>query len=212
MEYNLKLNEAGLIPVIVTDAKTGEVLMLAWMNKEALDKTVETKKAHYYSRSRQAIWMKGETSGNVQTVVSIKKDCDGDTLLMAVEQEGAACHTGERSCFYSDLFDENTKTESSELYGAAVLKEVYRVVTDRKKNPKEGSYTNYLFDKGIDKILKKVGEEASEVIIKTVEIKGAAPKVPPGTYTPTRLTGVINCPKRVPFLSVVNQEFLFCFS
>ncbi|NLY98486.1 MAG: bifunctional phosphoribosyl-AMP cyclohydrolase/phosphoribosyl-ATP diphosphatase HisIE [Clostridiaceae bacterium] len=165
MEYNLKLNEAGLIPVIVTDAKTGEVLMLAWMNKEALDKTVETKKAHYYSRSRQAIWMKGETSGNVQTVVSIKKDCDGDTLLMAVEQEGAACHTGERSCFYSDLFDENTKTESSELYGAAVLKEVYRVVTDRKKNPKEGSYTNYLFDKGIDKILKKVGEEASEVII-----------------------------------------------
>jgi phosphoribosyl-ATP pyrophosphohydrolase/phosphoribosyl-AMP cyclohydrolase len=109
--------------------------------------------------------MKGETSGNVQTVVSIKKDCDGDTLLMAVEQEGAACHTGERSCFYSDLFDENTKTESSELYGAAVLKEVYRVVTDRKKNPKEGSYTNYLFDKGIDKILKKVGEEASEVII-----------------------------------------------
>ena len=138
MEYNLKLNEAGLIPVIVTDAKTGEVLMLAWMNKEALDKTVETKKAHYYSRSRQAIWMKGETSGNVQTVVSIKKDCDGDTLLMAVEQEGAACHTGERSCFYSDLFDENTKTESSELYGAAVLKEVYRVVTDRKKNPKEG--------------------------------------------------------------------------
>ena len=122
MEYNLKLNEAGLIPVIVTDAKTGEVLMLAWMNKEALDKTVETKKAHYYSRSRQAIWMKGETSGNVQTVVSIKKDCDGDTLLMAVEQEGAACHTGERSCFYSDLFDENTKTESSELYGAAVLK------------------------------------------------------------------------------------------
>ncbi|HBN83097.1 MAG TPA: bifunctional phosphoribosyl-AMP cyclohydrolase/phosphoribosyl-ATP diphosphatase [Clostridiales bacterium] len=165
MNYNLKFDEKGLIPVIVSDAQTNEVLMMAWMNQEALDRTLETKKAHYYSRSRQALWMKGETSGNVQSVVSIKKDCDCDTLLMAVEQTGNACHTGQRSCFYTDLTEENTEVDTSDLYGATVLKEVYQVVTDRRINPKEGSYTNYLFDKGIDKILKKVGEEAAEVII-----------------------------------------------
>lgn len=165
MEYNLKFDEKGLIPVIVSDAQTNEVLMMAWMDKEALDKTIETKKAHYYSRSRQALWMKGETSGNVQTVVSIKKDCDGDTLLLAVDQKGCACHTGNKSCFYTDIMEENACRESSNLYGASILKELYNVVTDRRDNPKEGSYTNYLFEKGIDKILKKVGEEAAEVII-----------------------------------------------
>lgn len=165
MEYNLKFDEKGLIPVIVSDAQTNEVLMMAWMNKEALNKTVETKKAHYYSRSRKALWMKGETSGNVQTVVAIKKDCDGDTLLMSVAQKGDACHTGQHSCFHTDLTEIITDGDSLDLYGAAVLKEVYQIVSDRRINPKEGSYTNYLFDKGIDKILKKVGEEAAEVII-----------------------------------------------
>jgi phosphoribosyl-ATP pyrophosphohydrolase/phosphoribosyl-AMP cyclohydrolase len=165
MDYNLKFDEKGLIPVIVSDVNTNEVLMMAWMNKEALDKTLETKKAHYFSRSRQALWMKGETSGNVQTVVSIKKDCDGDALLMAVEQSGVACHTGHRTCFFSELSEEIEQSAPSDLYGAAVLKEVYQVVTDRRIHPKEGSYTNYLFDKGIDKILKKVGEETAEVII-----------------------------------------------
>ncbi len=166
MEFNIKFDDKGLIPVIVTDNKNAQVLMMAWMNNEALKLTIDTKRAHYYSRSRKAVWMKGETSGNVQTVVSIKKDCDGDTLLMEVIQEGPACHTGNRSCFYSDLLmNDGVLDQNIDLYGAAVLKELYNVVCDRKNNPKEGSYTNYLFDKGIDKILKKVGEETAEVII-----------------------------------------------
>lgn len=169
MEYNVKFNEKGLIPVIVTDYDDNKVLMMAWMNKEALDMTIKTKKAHYFSRSRQALWMKGESSGNIQEVVSVKKDCDSDTLLMQVKQTGVACHTGNDTCFYTDLLSEpdqgKTNNQESELYGATILKELYNVVINRKDNPKEGSYTNYLFDKGIDKILKKVGEEASEVII-----------------------------------------------
>lgn len=164
----LKFNESGLIPAIAQDSATGEVLMLAWMNREALEKSLETKKVHYWSRSRQSLWLKGETSGHFQILKSIRLDCDGDTLLLEIEQTGAACHTGNRSCFYREIADKDIKEVSAAPAvedKSAVMKEVFDVVTDRLANPKEGSYTNYLFDKGLDKILKKVGEEAAEVII-----------------------------------------------
>jgi phosphoribosyl-ATP pyrophosphohydrolase/phosphoribosyl-AMP cyclohydrolase len=153
----------GLIPAIAQDAETGEVLMLAWMNREALGKTIETGLAHYYSRSRSRLWLKGETSGHFQRVREIRRDCDDDALLMLVDQTGAACHTGNRSCFYRDLAGgaAPTKEESA----GDILAELQSVIEDRRKNPLEGSYTNYLFDKGIDKMLKKVGEESAEIII-----------------------------------------------
>lgn len=147
----------GLVPVIVTDYQTGQVLMLAYMNEEAYHLTLETKQMHYWSRSRQEIWHKGATSGHYQYVKSIKTDCDCDTLLVAVKQEGAACHTGAYSCF-SMIFCDDRKDKD-------MLETLYKEAIDRKENPKEGSYTNYLFDKGLDKILKKVGEEATEVVI-----------------------------------------------
>lgn len=156
-----KLNSDGLIPVIVQDYKTDEVLMLAYMNEEAYTLTVETGRMTYFSRSRNEIWVKGLTSGHYQYVRSIEADCDRDTLLAKVKQVGAACHTGARSCFYTNLF----KTEYAETNPLKVFNEVMSVIEDRRVNPKEGSYTNYLFDKGIDKILKKVGEEATEIII-----------------------------------------------
>lgn len=176
MESNLKdvkYNSHGLVPVIAQDHKTGEVLMMAYMNEEAVEKTIETGKMHYFSRSRQKLWLKGETSGHFQNVKSIRIDCDNDSLLAMVEQVEAACHTGHYSCFYRELqeggLNEFSKKVFDEtlVYGdkSKILKEVYNVILDRKKNPKEGSYTNYLFDKGVDKILKKVGEETSEVII-----------------------------------------------
>ena len=161
---NLKYDDNGLIPAIAQEYKTGEVLMLAYMNKESLKLTVETGKVHYFSRSRQKLWLKGETSGNFQALKSISYDCDGDTLLLKVDQTGPACHTGSKNCFFNtpvDLKEEETEIETNE----DIIREIYNVVNDRKINPKEGSYTNYLFDKGLDKILKKVGEEASEVII-----------------------------------------------
>lgn len=161
----LKFNENGLIPAIAQDCSTGEVLMMAWMNEEALEKTLETKKVHYWSRSRNKLWLKGETSGHFQALKSIRLDCDGDTLLLEVEQTGAACHTGKRSCFYREMVDRDIREADAPVNKAAILKEVFDVVTDRLANPKEGSYTNYLFTKGLDKILKKVGEESAEVII-----------------------------------------------
>lgn len=161
---NLKTNEQGLVPVVTQDALSNEVLMVAYMNEEAYDKTLETKKAHYYSRSRQQLWLKGETSGHFQKVQSILVDCDEDTLILKVIQEGAACHTGNFSCFYREI-QNSDDLATVEAITSRVLEEVYQVVVDRKQNPKEGSYTNYLFDKGIDKILKKVGEETAEVII-----------------------------------------------
>lgn len=161
---NLKTNEQGLVPVVAQDALTNEVLMVAYMNEEAYNKTLETKKAHYYSRSRQQLWFKGETSGHVQHVQSVLVDCDEDTLILKVRQEGAACHTGNFSCFYREILSADD-LNTVEAITSRVLEEVYQVVIDRKVNPKEGSYTNYLFDKGIDKILKKVGEETAEVII-----------------------------------------------
>ena len=156
-----KLNEAGLIPVVVQDYKTSEVLMVAYMNEEAFHKTVETGRMTYYSRSRQSLWLKGETSGHYQYVKSMSIDCDKDTILAKVLQIGAACHTGNRSCFFQELY----KKEYDDTNPLTVLSDVYNIILDRKQNPKEGSYTNYLFDKGIDKILKKCGEEAAEIII-----------------------------------------------
>ena len=158
---DLKKNSDGMVPVVVQDYRNNEVLMLAYMNEEAFNKTVETGIMTYFSRSRQELWIKGETSGHYQYVKELIADCDNDTLLAKVEQIGAACHTGNRSCFFNEML----KHEYDEKNAYAVLKGLYDVVVDRKKNPKEGSYTNYLFDKGIDKILKKCGEEATEITI-----------------------------------------------
>lgn len=156
-----KLNSDGLIPVIVQDYRTNEVLMMAYMNEEAFDHTVKTGRMTYYSRSRQCQWVKGETSGHFQYVKSIAVDCDKDTLLAKVDQVGAACHTGNRSCFYTSIVGADYDAKNP----LQVFESVYDTIKDRKVNPKEGSYTNYLFEKGIDKILKKVGEEATEIVI-----------------------------------------------
>ena len=156
-----KLNSDGLIPVIVQDYKTNEVLMMAYMNAEAFDNTVKTGRMTYYSRSRQCQWVKGETSGHFQYVKSLAVDCDKDTLLAKVEQIGAACHTGNRSCFYTTIVGADYDAKNP----LQVFESVYNTILDRRENPKEGSYTNYLFEKGIDKILKKVGEEATEIVI-----------------------------------------------
>ena len=156
-----KLNSDGMIPVITQDYKTNEVLMLAYMTKESFEKTLETGKMTYFSRSRQELWTKGDTSGHYQYVKSLSIDCDKDTILAKVSQIGAACHTGNRSCFYTDM----GKEEYNEKNPLEVFENEYNLILDRKLHPKEGSYTNYLFDKGIDKILKKVGEEATEIVI-----------------------------------------------
>ncbi len=156
-----KTNEAGLIPVVTQDYKTGEVLMVAYMNEEAFLKTIETGKMTYWSRSRNELWLKGETSGHFQYVKHLMVDCDRDTILAKVKQLGVACHTGNPTCFYTDL----VKRGTTQVNPLTVLNDVYGIIKDRKENPKEGSYTNYLFDKGIDKILKKCGEEATEIVI-----------------------------------------------
>lgn len=162
MEFSqFKTNEQGLIPVIVQHYKTREVLMLAYMNEESFDQTIKTGKMTYFSRSRQKLWVKGETSGHFQYVKSLTIDCDYDTLLAKVAQVGAACHTGNPTCFFQHL----AGTEYNEANPLEVFEIIYNTVVDRKENPKEGSYTNYLFDKGIDKILKKIGEEATEIVI-----------------------------------------------
>ena len=157
-----KLNHDGLLPVIVQDYKTDEVLMMAYMNKEAYEKTLESGLMTYFSRSRQSLWIKGETSGHYQHVQSLTIDCDMDTMLAKVIQTGVACHTGNKTCFFQTVMEKEMKTEDNPL---RVFEDVYSVIQDRKVNPKEGSYTNYLFDKGVDKILKKVGEEATEIVI-----------------------------------------------
>ena len=156
-----KLNSDGLIPVIVQDYKTNEVLMMAYMNEEAFDHTVKTGRMTYYSRSRQCQWVKGETSGHFQYVKSLSIDCDKDTLLAKVEQIGAACHTGNRSCFYTTIVGADYDAKNP----LQVFESVYNTIVVRREHPKEGSYTFYLFEKGIDKILKKVGEEATEIVI-----------------------------------------------
>lgn len=157
----IKKDAAGLLTVVVQDYRTNDVLMVAWMNEEAFRKTLETGRMTYWSRSRQELWLKGETSGHFQFVKSLTLDCDKDTLLAKVFQVGAACHTGSRSCFFNEV----AAREGSRRNPHRVFEDVYNVILDRKAHPKEGSYTNYLFDKGIDKILKKVGEEATEIVI-----------------------------------------------
>lgn len=153
----------GLVPVVVQDVKTEAVLMVAYMNKEAYQKTIETGRMTYYSRSRGELWLKGETSGHFQYVHSLSADCDLDTILARVTQVGAACHTGSYSCFFNEIINRSDKTEAHNPL--KVFEEVFSVIEDRKVHPKEGSYTNYLFEKGIDKILKKLGEEATEIVI-----------------------------------------------
>ena len=158
----LKKNSDGMVPVIVQDYITNEVLMLAYMNEEAYLQTMKTGKMNYYSRSRNELWLKGETSGHYQYVKSLTADCDLDTILAKVSQVGVACHTGARSCFFREIVQKEYETTENPL---KVFEDVLNVIKDRKIHPKEGSYTNYLFDKGIDKILKKLGEEATEIVI-----------------------------------------------
>lgn len=158
---DFKLNSDGHIPVVIQDYKTNEVLMVAYMNKEAYQMTIQTGKMTYYSRSRNELWIKGETSGHYQYVKSLTADCDLDTILAKVSQVGNACHTGSHSCFFNEI----VKKEYDETNPLTVFESVTGIIKDRKVHPKEGSYTNYLFDKGIDKILKKLGEEATEIVI-----------------------------------------------
>ena len=158
---DFKLNSDGMVPVIVQDYKTDEVLIMAYMNQEAYEATLKSGKMTYYSRSRQELWLKGETSGHFQYVKSLTADCDMDTILAKVSQVGAACHTGNRSCFFNEIVKKDYKEENP----LKIFESVLAVIKDRKVNPKEGSYTNYLFDKGVDKILKKLGEEATEIVI-----------------------------------------------
>ena len=156
-----KLNSDGMLTVVVQDYKTNEVLMMAYMNEEAFEHTLKSGKMTYYSRSRQCRWVKGETSGHYQYVKALSADCDNDTLLAKVEQIGVACHTGNHTCFYRQIVGNEYDSKNP----LQVFESVYATIADRKQHPKEGSYTNYLFDKGIDKILKKVGEEATEIVI-----------------------------------------------
>jgi phosphoribosyl-AMP cyclohydrolase / phosphoribosyl-ATP pyrophosphohydrolase len=156
---DIRFDSNGLITTVVQDFSTKEVLMVAYMNQESLEQTIKTGQTWFFSRSRNELWHKGETSGNYQSVKGIRYDCDGDALLIEVEPLGPACHTGEKSCFYRNI------VESESTLVHSVISRLFETVKERKANPKEGSYTQYLFNKGIDKILKKVGEETSEVII-----------------------------------------------
>ena len=155
---SLKFDENGLIPAIVVDSVTKKVLTLAYMNKESLEISIKEKRTCFWSRSRKELWRKGETSGNVQHIVSITADCDNDALVVVVDKEGPACHTGTDSCFTHELFQNEERHEFS-------LQQLMDMLVGRKIEKKEGSYTTYLFEKGIDKMLKKVGEESTEVII-----------------------------------------------
>ncbi|MGE5632301.1 MAG: bifunctional phosphoribosyl-AMP cyclohydrolase/phosphoribosyl-ATP diphosphatase HisIE [Caulobacteraceae bacterium] len=159
----IKFDEKGLVPAVVQECRTGKVLMVAYMNRESLERTIDTGRSWFYSRSRQELWQKGETSGNIQAVKEIFYDCDGDCLLLKVEQAGNPCHTGNSSCFYRKLQigEENKETVSI----GEMLEKLYLKIMDRRENPVPDSYTCYLFEKGLDKILKKVGEESTEVVI-----------------------------------------------
>ncbi len=183
MIQNLKFDEQGLIPAVVQDDATGEVLMVAYMSAESLAKTMQTGETWFWSRSRKELWHKGATSGHTQQVVDVRLDCDGDTLLVRVNPNGPACHTGERTCFFRGANDaqprESAKANSTiqtadsplSLVNVAamdlgiLLQDLYKLIQERKDQRPEGSYTTYLFDSGLDKILKKVGEETAETII-----------------------------------------------
>ncbi len=155
---DLKFDEKGLIPAVVIEAGTHKLLMVAWMNRESLAKSMETGLTCFWSRSRQQLWTKGETSGNLQHIVSITADCDSDTLQVIVKKDGPACHTGSETCFFKPLWESDELSDFS-------LEDLMEIIRDRKVNPKDGSYTTYLFEKGTEKICKKVGEESTEVII-----------------------------------------------
>lgn len=154
----IKFDDKGLVVAVAQDFETNEVLMVAYMNRESVEITLKEKRACYFSRSRSCLWRKGDTSGHVQHLKGFYYDCDADAILLKVEQVGSACHTGAYSCFYNKAYEDEVTDQS-------IINKVYSQIINRRDNPKEGSYTNYLFDKGLDKILKKVGEEASEVII-----------------------------------------------
>ncbi len=154
----LKFDEKGLIPAVIVEAGTHQLLMVAYMNRESLKISMETGKTCFWSRSRQELWIKGETSGNYQHIVSITADCDLDTLKVVVEKDGPACHTGAETCFFNPVYQSEEKSDFT-------LDALMELIRGRKTNPQEGSYTTYLFQKGLDKILKKIGEESTEVII-----------------------------------------------
>lgn len=168
-----KWNEAGLVPAVVQDAGTGEVLMLAWMNAAAWQRTQATGEAHFWSRRRQALWHKGETSGNVQRVVEIRLDCDADAVLLRVVPAGPACHTGARSCFYTVVGSEQAadggQEPAVEGCSLSILDELEQVIRERQQKPRPGSYTTRLFNQGITEIAKKVGEEAVEVVVAALQ-------------------------------------------
>jgi len=157
---SIHFDERGLIPVVVQNAQTKEVLTVAYMNRESLEKTIETKETWFFSRSRQELWNKGATSGNTQQVVAIRADCDEDALVVEVLPKGPACHTGEISCFHKDIV-----APVQTVGGFGILANLVQVIQDREKSMPEGAYTTYLFEKGVDKIGKKIGEEATEVVI-----------------------------------------------
>ncbi|WP_394188858.1 bifunctional phosphoribosyl-AMP cyclohydrolase/phosphoribosyl-ATP diphosphatase HisIE [Paenisporosarcina quisquiliarum] len=162
-EFNMQsiqFNEQGLVPVVVQHAQTKEVLTVAYMNQESLEKTIATKETWFYSRSRKELWNKGATSGNKQQVISIRTDCDQDALVVEVIPNGPACHTGETTCFHKDVLTPDEKVGS---FG--ILADLVNVIQEREKTMPEGAYTTYLFEKGVDKIGKKIGEEATEVVI-----------------------------------------------
>lgn len=154
----LKFDEKGLIPAVIVEAGTHRLLMVAYMNRESLKISMETGKTCFWSRSRQELWTKGETSGNYQHIVSITADCDLDTLKVVVEKDGPACHTGAETCFFNPVYQSEEKSDFT-------MDALMELIRGRKTNPQEGSYTTYLFRKGLDKILKKIGEESTEVII-----------------------------------------------
>jgi phosphoribosyl-AMP cyclohydrolase / phosphoribosyl-ATP pyrophosphohydrolase len=158
---NIKFDEKGLVPVIVQDASTKKVLTLAYMNEESLKLSIEKGETWFYSRSRQELWHKGGTSGNTQRIVEMKYDCDQDAVLVEVEPKGPACHTGAESCFEESFY----RAEEGAATGSSILTQLEKVISDRFDQRPEGAYTTYLFEEGVDKILKKVGEEAAEVII-----------------------------------------------
>ncbi|WP_408007758.1 bifunctional phosphoribosyl-AMP cyclohydrolase/phosphoribosyl-ATP diphosphatase HisIE [Pseudalkalibacillus sp. A8] len=161
----LRFDEKGLLPAIVQDVESKEVLTLAYMNEESLQKSLESKETWFYSRSRQELWHKGETSGNTQTITDIRYDCDQDALVVLVNPKGPACHKGTFSCFNDSLLSEEEIQTGGSDGNLAILTELEQLIAERERSRPEGSYTTYLFEEGVDKILKKVGEEASEVII-----------------------------------------------
>lgn len=161
----IKFDERGLVPAVAYDVVSGRVVMMAYMNGESIKKTLETGYCTYFSRSRQTLWQKGETSGHRQKLRSMKLDCDGDTILLEIEQTGEACHTGHETCFYREWKDGQWRDAKDDFTIGRAMKLEYDVVAERAEHPTEGSYTNYLLTEGVDKICKKVGEEATECVI-----------------------------------------------